>query len=343
MENKYLIVQWTITTLCQQRCKHCYIPKDSFNKIGLDNQQCLKIIDKLLDYCNDNGKELLLLITGGDPLLRHDIEEIVVYMSKHNIKYIIMGNPYEINKKSVKMLKDNGILEYQLSFDGTELLQDNIRKKGCYSKTQEAIYYLVKEEIPINLMVTVNRDNWLVVEELIYLAEKLNVHSISFGRLVPIGNGCVYSDKILLAEEHQQVVERILRTKLEMIKNGSSLKIIFKEDMLWQLYASDLGIINGDNSNYFRAFKCGIFKTYFAIDFNGDVYPCRRLPLIMGNIFIDTIEKLLNNEVINNLRNMSNHENCNECDLNFCCTGCIAQKYHYTEKRLVKDVHCWKK
>src|SRR3989344_3080008 len=160
-ENEFNL-QWHITNKCNNSCKHCYINKKSSNLDELSLSESFKVIDDLVQF-----SELINLIpsisfTGGDPLLK---------------------------KKNLEMLKKNNVSKYQLSFDGLKDTHDFIRGKGSFDENLEGIIKLRSHDIPVMIMSTVSKINYLDIPELIEFLVPRDILVFDFARLVPIGQG----------------------------------------------------------------------------------------------------------------------------------------------------------
>src|SRR3989344_9174141 len=187
-ENEFNL-QWHITNKCNNSCKHCYINKKSSNLDELSLSESFKVIDDLVQF-----SELINLIpsisfTGGDPLLKKDINNLLAYANQNKVKIVMLGNASLLNKKNLEMLKKNNVSKYQLSFDGLKDTHDFIRGKGSFDENLEGIIKLRSHDIPVMIMSTVSKINYLDIPELIEFLVPRDILVFDFARLVPIGQG----------------------------------------------------------------------------------------------------------------------------------------------------------
>ena len=138
---EYFSVQWHITDMCDQRCKHCYIFSE-------DNKKCIKEMNfedikrtyqEIKDMCKKLNKLPYLYITGGDPILHPNFWDLLEMCKKDNIPFTILGNPFHLTYDNCKRMKELGCDKYQMSIDGLEKTHDWFRKPGSFKTTLEKI------------------------------------------------------------------------------------------------------------------------------------------------------------------------------------------------------------
>lgn len=144
-------VQWEISGQCNLKCKHCY-NKNFINKLELSTQKCKSIIDEF-----DQLNTIRVSISGGEPLLRADLFEILKYLEKKRI-YIaaIFSNGILLNKdivREINHLKSN--IHFILSLDGIdEDSYDFIRGRGMFKRLTRKLPLInnIEKRIGVNVM-----------------------------------------------------------------------------------------------------------------------------------------------------------------------------------------------
>ena len=123
---KLQLVAWEITRSCNLFCAHCRASANYGPYEGeLSFKECCRLIDQILEV----GKPILIL-TGGEPLLRHDIFEIAQYAVSRGLRVVLGSNGTLITEEVATRLKDVSVSRIGVSLDfPTPDLQDNFRGK----------------------------------------------------------------------------------------------------------------------------------------------------------------------------------------------------------------------
>ncbi|MBI5328104.1 MAG: radical SAM protein [Deltaproteobacteria bacterium] len=127
----HFTLQWHVTAKCEQDCKHCYLYESPTYKSELKNElsfeEGCKIIDDFSNTFDRWGMPTWISFTGGDPLTRKDIFELISYVRERGIVIGILGNPNHLDYGMAKKLKEAGVTRYQISIDGLEGTHDRLR------------------------------------------------------------------------------------------------------------------------------------------------------------------------------------------------------------------------
>lgn len=186
------VVVWNITQSCNLECAHCYysavLGKDPET---LNKDTILRVIDDLA-----NAHVPVLLLSGGEPLMRKDLLEIAAYTARKNINPVLSTNGTLIRSQSqAKELLSNGIKYVGISIDGLQERHDlQRRKKGSFERTIKAINYCVDAGLRISVRFTVTSANIQDLPDVLDLASELNVDRFCLYHLVPSGRGKRYGD-----------------------------------------------------------------------------------------------------------------------------------------------------
>ena len=202
-------LQWHITERCNLKCKHCYFD-EKFLKNELSLNQLFAILD---DYINLLKKWKLpreasrISITGGEPLIRNDFFEFLekCYQNRKKTRYGILTNGILLNDEKVAKLKRFKIDYAQVSLEGMEKKNDEIRGKGTFRKIIKAAKLLVKNKINTGISITITKQNLKDIPFLIKLAEKLKVNGLGLRRFIPIGRGEEMKKIILSPQETRNI------------------------------------------------------------------------------------------------------------------------------------------
>ncbi|MDR1957245.1 MAG: SPASM domain-containing protein, partial [Treponema sp.] len=116
------------------------------------------------------------------------------------------------------------------------------------------------------------------------------------------------------------------------------------KDHLWTLYLHEKGLFtipdNLDDDVIYDGCNCGI--SHLTILPKGDIYACRRMDSVIGNVFTDRCSEVFLSEQMDKYRNFGAFEKCSKCELIRFCRGCPAVAYGYTRNAYSADPQCWK-
>lgn len=323
--------QWHITERCNLRCKHCYHESyDSQDELSSD--ELLKVLDLFDSTAAKWGKLASLSITGGEPLLRlKEVEQIVgsIESKKHIYYFDILTNGTLFDDNTLSFLSESTKLRrVQLSLEGSDSVRnDEIRGEGSFEKILGGIRLLKGYQIPLCIMVTLTRDNWDDLPGIIGLAIELGIDYLSFERFVPEGVGIQFKEKTLSREELKSAYQLLAR----LAQEEKRVRILTYRP-LFALCGDDLGAM------------CSVGSNALTIMHDGTVYPCRRLPLPLGNILRDGLYKIwYDSNLLWEIRDSRNLKGkCNNCEGLTACRGCRAAAYFINGNYLAEDPQCWK-
>lgn len=346
----YFTLQWHVTAKCEYGCKHCYMHDSPTYKNEITNElsidDCLKVIDdfsNMLGAYNIPGR---INFTGGDPLLKEGIFDLVNYATTKGIQVGFLGNPDKIDYKMAKRLKVTGIRSYQISLDGLEKTHDTLRgKKGAFRDALRALRILRNAGIPTIVMFTVSKANANDITGVIRVVAKERVSIFDFARLAPIGAGSDMSDQILSPLEYKQLLLDVFE-EYRRLKEVGCNTYFGKKDHLWKLLYSELGLFRFPrdfNSSDVIYSGCGIGVNLLVLLADGMVMPCRRLPIPIGNVQKESLRDIfIYSDKLNNMRKVNLLEKCRDCDLLRLCRGCPAVSYSTHGRWTAPDPQCWK-
>jgi len=339
--------QWHITDRCNLRCTHCYQEDYSgSNELSLDALR--RIADEIIRTLSKWNKSGDIAITGGEPLLKEEMFPLIRYLeSADEIASLdILSNGTLINENIVEQIRDlKKIRCVQISLEGASLeSNDRIRGKGTFKKAMASIGLLRKSAISVNIMFTLQRSNMGDIPSLIDLAIAEGISNLTIERVVPIGMGNRIRNELLSAEEIKDVFGYISERAEQEIRRGG-LTSISRSRPLWVMCSRNtdsLGIdaCNGDTPGGI----CSIGLDGLCILPDATVLPCRRLPIPIGNLKRDSLEKIwFTSDLLWQIRDKHNLKGkCNSCELIPRCSGCRAMAYACTGDYLAEDPQCMK-
>jgi len=334
-DKKYVIqIMWHLNDECNLRCTHCYDEKKfkSLTPIDRWSFQC-NVIDRIVElgqYYNIIRVGLL----GGEPLFDPNIFRIIAKLREKGIARIdISTNGILVTSSFACQLKNAGIQLIQVSLDGPNpKVNDVIRGNGNFSKALPGLRNLVAAGIETGIMTTVYHDNLHHMEEMVKLAAREKLKIISFNRFLPIGRGKKSKLQPLTDQELKQMITLVH----QLDKQYLGLDVSSDDPLLYVPVGSYAGSNNTCGG-------CGAGIGNLAICHDGTVFPCRRLPIAVGNIQKISLLDIINSQQMDCFysRHSFLEGKCGACQHQSICGGCRAAAYAFTSNHLGSDPQCW--
>lgn len=310
-----LVISWNVTARCNLNCSHCYMSagKKQFND-DLSTDAAKMLIHQIVEVSRP-----LLILSGGEPLLREDIFEIIRYGADRGLKMGMGSNGMLIDHAVAKKLKDAGMSTVAISLDSNiPERHDEFRGViGSWQHALNAIEALKENGLQVQVNATVTRQNYNEVDEIISLAEKLGVDNFHLFFLVPTGRGTNIKDITPLMYE-----EMIINTLAQTTKHKINVKPSCAPQFM--RVAQQQGV---DMSRWIRGCVAGLY--YCRIYPSGEVTPCPYLPINLGNIRNRSFKDIwFNSEVFKAMRDFDQLKGkCGVCNYRDICGGCRARAY----------------
>ena len=208
------LVAWEITKSCNLFFAHCRSSSDSNQYSGeLKTEECFRLVDQILEV----GRPIIIL-TGGEPLLRDDVFQIAEYAVSQGLRVVMGTNGTLITKDTACQMKAIPISRVGISLDFPEAqLQDNFRgKAGAFDATLAGISNVREAGVEVQINCTVTRRNVVYLERLLSLA--LDVGAVAFHPflLVPTGRGKGLESVELSPEEYERTLNWIYDKQFEL-------------------------------------------------------------------------------------------------------------------------------
>jgi radical SAM protein with 4Fe4S-binding SPASM domain len=216
-------VLWDCTRKCNLNCIHCGASKERYEK-ELKENDIKKLIDELANF----GVKTFA-VTGGEPLTRPDLLNILKYASNKGLQTGIATNGFLINKEMASKIKDANITSVQVSLDGTKEIHNQIRRNPkSYDNAVSAIKLLNEMSIPyVTVATTINPLNLKNIEALMNILIDLKIKSWRICVVMPIGRANEKKDLFLSKEQLKQLFEFILKNKNKLhIEVGENLTFL---------------------------------------------------------------------------------------------------------------------
>lgn len=330
-----MVLQWHITDRCNCRCTHCYQETYRQNE-ELEWSQLTTIVEQfkeLLEKARPGGIRGQITLTGGEPLLQEDFFALLELLSKSKQYYdiAILTNGTLITKTIASRLKDFNLAFVQVSIDGVERTHDQLRGQGNYKKTVEAVQFLVQAGVKTSISFTAHRGNFHEFSQVVELGRKLKVNKVWADRHIPMGQGVSLQDQMLTPEETKELFVSMEKARKQMSRRWFTKTKVGLERGLQFLVGGG------------RPYHCAVGRSLITVMPNGDVYPCRRMPIKIGNVTEKSLLAIFETSpLLREFREPSVRVGCEECNYAKECGGglaCLA--YALDGEHVRADPGCW--
>lgn len=278
-----------LTDSCNLSCKHCGSNCKSANKMFLPYEKIIKVIDRVASKYD--AKNIMVCLTGGEPMLHPDFFQIVAYAKAKGFDCGITTNGTLITKENAKRIIDAGIDSVMFSLDGLEENHNWLRNnKNAFSDTVKGIKNLKEissDSCVIAVTTVVHKKNISELNDIYTFVSELKMDTWRIVNIEPIGRAVDMSDLKLDSEDYRFLFNFIQEKRfsrkctLDITFGCSHYVTLDYERMVRDTY-----------------FMCGSGVYVASVLCNGDIYSCidieRRPELVQGNIdkddFVDVWE-----------------------------------------------------
>jgi radical SAM protein with 4Fe4S-binding SPASM domain len=310
--------QIEITSICNERCIHCYIPHE--NKINvLPFNHILNIFNQLSE-CNT----VSLTLTGGEIFTHPDFRSILQEARKHDFSIVLLTNLALLKTEDISFLKNINLgCIYVSLYSMIESEHDQITQiNGSCRRTLDSIELCINNDIPIQISCPIMKTNYKNLDKLLL-----------WGKENDIG---VQTDFLLMGRYDCSTDN--LKERLSLEETHTAIQYILEHDLSYQKLIVKEKPVN--DLNALEKYVCHIGKDKICIGSNGNIYPCPGWQsMILGNIFNDRIVDIWkSSEKLNFLRNIKKKEfpQCLDCENINYCSMCIGRNFNENNGNLYR-------
>lgn len=312
-----MIISWNTTRECHLKCKHCYRDAGEKDAAELSTAEGKALVEEIAKA----GFKILIL-SGGEPLLREDIFELVAHARSVGLRPVFGTTGTTITTEVARKLKEAGAACIGISLDSAgPKIHDEFRQvPGSWQAAVEGMRNCREVGLPFQVHTTVVEQNYGEFEAItdLAIAEGAVAHHVFF--LVPTGRGKDIEADALRERQYEQLLHRILKKQKEV-------PIELKPTCAPQFMriARQMGM----SMRFSRGCLAG--TAYCCIIPGGDVHPCPYLPVKVGNVREMPFSEIWRGaKMFKELRSDSLGGKCGTCDHKEVCGGCRARAYYYT-------------
>jgi len=324
-------LQWHLTDACNLACRHCYRAADaSGGERSLEELE--GVLGRYLDFLDAHGLagRGRIQLAGGEPLLARSLLPLLERARDLGVPCRVLSNGTTATPTLARDLAAAQVRIVQVSLDGDVVHHDALRGEGAFDRALAGARALAESGIEVTVAATLCRENANQIIPIINAAVDSGASRVAFSRLVPQGAGADLRDELLSPEEW-------LKAQVTMLEAARRRGIaLMPRDPTFTLLLSGPGrdgpvVVSG----------CAAGYNGLAVEPDGTVYPCRRLPIAVGNVFEDDLETLWSSPVLEALRQRDELRGaCGRCDLRWRCGGCRGIAYALSGDMMGEDPQC---
>lgn len=319
-------------------CLYCSYTAEYAKDAEVDTKTAYKIVDEIYYFGSP-----WFGISGGEPLLRRDIFDVVEYARKTGFEVSLITSGFAFDEKRLDGLVRNEV-HTAVSLDGCRESNDRIRGRGSYDKALYAMKKLSENGILDCIVTTMTKYNIKDAAHIVGLAEEFGGRMVVFHNLVPVGRaGPNMPDLAPSPEEYEAAFNNIY-----------DLQVAKERKVHVNVYAPFYArIVKQRNpagfwdwfTNGFLG-KCTMDGNYISVTENGDYRSCGfhenyRLGNVKDKSLKATWNELQNSQLHLKLRDKSNlRGRCGVCEYREICGGCRTRAEYYTEDLFEADPAC---
>lgn len=348
-----LVVIWETTQACALKCLHCRaeaIDRRSPDELSID--QAFALLEEVRRFENP-----LVVLTGGDPLRRPDVMDIVEYGSVLGLHMAMTPSAtHEASYDLLKKLKEAGLARMAVSLDGSNAKSHDAFRQvpGSFEWTLRIMRWANELDLPLQINTTVSRHNLEDFDSIARLLEEFHVTLWSVFFLVPMGRASISQEP--KATEFERIFNRMAELsrfssyqiksteapqyRRVLLQKGKQQKLV-PEDWLSEGSFTWSSVSRSENQPR-PILPVNDGKGFIFISHTGEIYPSGFLPVSAGNVKKDSLSEVYRNSpMLRTLRDSSKLKGkCGACEYKAVCGGSRARAYAVYGDWMASDPFC---
>lgn len=334
---------WEITGKCNLNCIHCR----SSSSMGSDQgdftfEEAKTLIDEITSFAKP-----VVVLSGGEPLLREDVFEIASYGTSKGLRMALATNGSLVDDDVCSRIKESGIRIVSLSLDGsTASIHDDFRKQpGAFQGTLRAAECFREHNIEFLVNSSFTKRNQKDIPNVYRLAKDIGAVAWYMFMIVPMGRGEELMAELISKEDYDEILKWHFDMELqekEMLVRPTCAPHYYR---IVQQEAEARGI---DFARRNLKFGTGGSKGCIAaqsiafIGSRGDVQPCSYFPKVAGNLKEQSFREIWeSSRIFQDLRSFKDYKGrCGSCEYLGVCGGCRARAFAVSDDYMEEEPFC---
>ncbi len=335
------LVAWETTRNCNLNCVHCRAAATCGPYTGeLDTQAGLKLLDQIAEVAKP-----IIILTGGEPLLRDDIFDLAKYGNDKGLRMVMAPNGTLVTPSVASKMADAGIQRISVSLDGaTAQEHDRFRGvEGAYQGALDGIANAKAAGVEFQINTTITKTNLDQIPKIFALAESLGAVAHHIFLLVPTGRGKYIVDQAIDAQEYEKTLNWFYeqRDKTSLQLKATCAPHYYR--ILRQRAREDGQKVTFESHGLDAVTRgCMAGAGFCFVSHQGIVQPCGFLELNCGDVTQQSFGEIWRySNHFQKLRDFGQLEDkCGCCEYRRVCGGCRARAYEATGNYMAEEPLC---
>ena len=331
---------WEMTTACNLHCIHCHASGGKPASDELNTEEGKQLLDELSSV----SEFRMMAFTGGEPLMRKDLFELLAYSQSLGFTNTIATNATLIDDDVARRLKRCGIVIAAVSLDGFDAAtHDYVRgQPGTFEATLHGIRALHRAGILLHINITAMEYNMDQIEPMMDLVEELDTGILLMYQLVPVGRGRGIEDAALDLGAN----ERLIRFIAQAQRSAQAIIEPVAGPQYWPFLLQQADIEGGPLLRLAETVfhGCSAGRGFVYVKPNGEVWPCPFIEISCGNVRQTSFSEIWTTApLFQDLRAREDRleGRCGDCAYRKLCGGCRGRAWATTGNYMAEDPSCF--
>ncbi len=335
------LIAWEVTRSCNLACKHCRAEAHPEPYPGeLDTAEAKALIDTFPEVGNP-----IIIFTGGDPMMRPDVYELIAYATAKGLRCVFSPNGTLVDPANARRLKEAGVQRCSISIDGPDAASHDVFRgvPGAFDASMRGIEFLKAAGLEFQINTTVTRDNLTQFKKIFDLCERIGSKAWHIFLLVPVGRAAEIDEQVISAAQYEEVLHWFydFRKSTSMHLKATCAPHYYR---IMRQRAREEGLsITPENFGMDAMTRGCLGGTGFCfISHVGQVQPCGYLELDCGNVRTTPFPEIWrSSEYFRQFRTQSCYTGkCGACEYHKVCGGCRARAYTMSGDHMAPEPLC---
>ncbi|MDR3702447.1 MAG: TIGR04053 family radical SAM/SPASM domain-containing protein [Candidatus Sulfopaludibacter sp.] len=336
-----MLVIWEVTQACDLACVHCRASAQSErNPHELTTEQGYRLLDEIRSF-----GEPLMVFTGGDPLKRPDLYDLIRYAVKIGLRTNVTPSATPLlTAEAIEGFKAAGVSRMAISLDGPDApSHDDFRGiPGTFDRAIMALRHARDIGLDTQFQTTVTKRNMARLPEMAEIAREVRTKMWSLFFLIVTGRALENDD--LEAAEYEKVFEFMYELSKTAPFGIKTTEAMHYRRYVAQRTKAEHGVTENENAKGVAWRTAGVSdgKGFVFVSHQGEIYPSGFLPVSGGNVLRDSLTDIYrNSSLFRTLRDTTQREGkCGICEYQKVCGGSRARAFALTGDYLAEDPRC---
>jgi len=335
------LVAWEVTRTCNLACIHCRAASlDRPYENELTTEECFGLLDEIQSFASP-----IIILTGGEPLLRPDIFDIAAYGTRKGFRMTMAVNGTLLSAEKVRKLQEAGIQRISISLDGTTAeSHDAFRQMpGAFEGALRGVQYAREAGLDFQINTTITLQNLHELPAIQDMTVSLGAVAHHIFLLVPMGRGKDLTEQAINAEQYEKTLHWFYEQRDQVPMQLKATCAPHYHRILRQRAKAEGREVNFKSFGLDAMTRGCLGGVGFAfVSHVGQVQPCGYLELDCGNIREKLFREIWESSpIFRDLRDSGKYEGkCGDCEYVKVCGGCRARAYESTGNYLAEEPLC---